>query len=89
VQSGAQLGYEMSTKSKHSDKGKLPITIHTYSLMTKLIYTTFRNSALTANKTQNFTITQINWLTLFKEIIAVYSENRAKYINTKYIFTVS
>jgi hypothetical protein len=40
------------------------------------------NSALTAKKTQHFTITKINWLTLFKEIIAVYSENHTKHINT-------
>jgi len=31
----------------------------------------------------HFTITKINWLTLFKEMIAVYSENYAKPINTK------
>jgi hypothetical protein len=36
----------------------------------------------TAKKTQHFTITKINWLTLFKEIIAVYSENHMKPINT-------
>jgi hypothetical protein len=35
-----------------------------------------------AKKTQHFTITKINWLTLFKEIIAVYSENHTKPINT-------
>jgi hypothetical protein len=28
---------------------------------------------------QHFTITKINWLTLFKEIIAVYTENHTKY----------
>jgi hypothetical protein len=43
----------------------------------------FINSVRTAKKTQHFTITKINWLTLFKEIIAVYSENHTKYINTK------
>jgi hypothetical protein len=31
---------------------------------------------------QHFTITNINWLTLFKEIIAVYTENHTKHINT-------
>jgi hypothetical protein len=35
-------------------------------------------SVRTAMKTQNFTVTKINWLTLFKEIIAVYRENHRK-----------
>jgi hypothetical protein len=43
----------------------------------------FKNSVHTSKTAQHFTITSINWLTLFKEIIAVYSENRAKPINTK------
>jgi hypothetical protein len=41
----------------------------------------FKNSVRTAKKTQHFTITKINWLTLFKEIIAVYCENHMKQIN--------
>jgi hypothetical protein len=41
----------------------------------------FNNSVRTAKKTRHFTITKINWLTLFKE--AVYSENHTKHINTK------
>jgi hypothetical protein len=40
-------------------------------------------SVRTAKKSQHFTITKINWLTLFREIIAVYSENHTKHINTK------
>jgi hypothetical protein len=36
----------------------------------------------TAKKTLLFTITKINWLTLFKEIIAVYSES-IEQINTR------
>jgi hypothetical protein len=43
----------------------------------------FKNSVRTTKKTPHFTITKINWLTLFKEIIAVYSENHMKPINTK------
>jgi hypothetical protein len=43
----------------------------------------FKNSARTSKRTRHFTITSINFLTLFKEIIAVYSENHAKPINTK------
>jgi hypothetical protein len=49
----------------------------------KLIYILFKNSVRTSKRTPNFTITKINWLMLFKEIIAVYSENHAKPINTK------
>jgi hypothetical protein len=43
----------------------------------------FKNSVRTSKRTPNFTITSINFLTLFKEIIAVYIENHAKPINTK------
>jgi hypothetical protein len=52
-------------------------------LKPKLVYVTFKNSVRTAKKTQHFNVTKINWLTLFKEIIAVNSENRTKHINTK------
>jgi hypothetical protein len=52
-------------------------------LKPKLVEIIFKNSVRTAMKTPHFTITEINWLTLFKEIIAVYSENHAKPINTK------
>jgi hypothetical protein len=44
----------------------------------------FKNSVRTSKRTTHFTITKINWLTLFKEIIAVYSEHHAKLTNTKY-----
>jgi hypothetical protein len=44
----------------------------------------FKNSVRTSKRTPHFTITKINWLTLFKEITAVYSENHAKPINTNY-----
>jgi hypothetical protein len=33
----------------------------------------FKNSVRTSKRTPHFTITKINWLTLFKEIIAVHS----------------
>jgi len=42
----------------------------------------FKNSVRTSKRTPHFTITKINWLTLFKEIIAVYTENHKKPINT-------
>jgi hypothetical protein len=56
-------------------------------LRPKLIWITFKNSARTAKKTQLFTITKTNWLTLFKEMIAVYYENHVKHINKKCRFT--
>jgi hypothetical protein len=42
----------------------------------------FKDSARTAKKTQLFTITKINWLTLFKKMIAYYIENHMEPINT-------
>jgi hypothetical protein len=41
----------------------------------------FKNLIRTAKKTQHFTITKINWLMLFGEIIAVYTENHKKPVN--------
>jgi hypothetical protein len=41
----------------------------------------FKDSVRTAKKTLHFTITNINWLTLFKEIIAVCTENHTRTIN--------
>jgi hypothetical protein len=53
----------------------------TLSMKLKLVCIIFKNPAPASKKTQLFTITKINWLTLFKEIIAVYTENRTKPIN--------
>jgi hypothetical protein len=49
----------------------------------------FKNSVRTSKRTPHFTITKINWLRLFKEVIAVYSENDTKPINTKRSITDS
>jgi hypothetical protein len=49
-----------------------------------LVHILFRNPVRTSKRTPHFIITKINWLTLFKEVIAVSSENHAKPINTKY-----
>jgi hypothetical protein len=38
----------------------------------------FKNSVRTSKRTPHFTITKIDWLTPFKEIIAVCSENDTK-----------
>jgi hypothetical protein len=43
----------------------------------------FKKSVRTSKRTPHFTIAEINFLTPFKEIIAVYSENYTKPINTK------
>jgi hypothetical protein len=56
-------------------------------LKPKLVRIIFKNSVRIAKKTQHFTITNINWLTLFKGIIAVYTENHTKHINTKWRVT--
>jgi pantothenate kinase len=43
----------------------------------------FKNSVRTAKKTPPLTVTKINRLTLFKEIIAVYCENHIKQTHTE------
>jgi hypothetical protein len=48
------------------------------NLKPKLVCIIFKDSVFTAKKTQLVSITKITWLILFKEIIAVYSENHAK-----------
>jgi hypothetical protein len=45
---------------------------------TWLLYKVLKNPVRTAKKTQLFTITKINRLTVFKEIIAVFSEKHTK-----------
>jgi hypothetical protein len=39
----------------------------------------FKNPVRTSKRTPHFTITKINWLTLFKETIAVHSENHTNH----------
>jgi hypothetical protein len=55
-------------------------------LKTKLFEIIFKDSVRTSKWTPDFTVTKINWLTLFKEIIAVYIESNTKPINTKWTF---
>jgi hypothetical protein len=43
----------------------------------------FKNSVRTSKRTPHFTITEINWLMPFKEVIAVYSDNHTKPIYTE------
>jgi hypothetical protein len=52
-------------------------------LKPKLVTVVFNNSVRTSKRTTHFTITKINWLMLFKEMIAVYSEKHSNPFNTK------
>jgi hypothetical protein len=56
----------------------MEIDFYLNPLKPKFMYMIFKNSVRTAKKTQHFTIIKMNWLTLFKEIIAVYGENDTK-----------
>jgi hypothetical protein len=49
-----------------------------------LVQIIFKDSVCTSKRTPHFTTTKINWITLFKEIIAVCSEEHTKTISTKY-----
>jgi hypothetical protein len=40
----------------------------------------YKSPVLTSKETQHLSITKIDWLTVFKDIIAVYSENHTKRI---------
>jgi hypothetical protein len=51
-------------------------------LKSNLVLITFKNSVSTSKRTPRFTITKINMLKLFKEIIVVYLENHMNSINT-------
>jgi hypothetical protein len=44
----------------------------------------FKNPVRTSKRTPHFTIAKINWLMLFKKIIAVYTENHTKPITIKH-----
>jgi hypothetical protein len=48
----------------------------------------FKNPVRTSKRTPYFTITKINWLTLFKEVIDVYTGKHLKSINTKFSVAV-
>jgi hypothetical protein len=50
-----------------------------------LVFIIFKNSVRISKRTPHFTITKINWLMLFKEIIALYADKNKKSTNTKFI----
>jgi hypothetical protein len=56
-------------------------------LKPKHVYIIINNSVRTSKRTPHFSIKSIKWLILFEEIIAVYTENHTKPINTKYTVT--
>jgi hypothetical protein len=62
------------------DTRRLYLTL--FPLKPKLVLVAFENSVLTLKKTQPITIRAINQLMLFREVIAVYFENRMKPTNT-------
>jgi hypothetical protein len=53
------------------------------SLKPNLVVTIFKYSLINSKRTQPVTITQIDYLTLFNKIIAVYSENCMKPTHTR------
>jgi hypothetical protein len=57
------------------------LDFHVNTWKQKLVKMFYKNPVRTAKKPQHLTITKLNRLTLFKEMIAVYSENRTKLIN--------
>jgi hypothetical protein len=58
------------------------VELHNH-LKLKLVYVIFKNSVRTSKRTSHFTTTKINWLTLFKEIIPVYTNSHTRPINIK------
>jgi hypothetical protein len=58
-------------------------------LKPKLVYIIFKNSVRTSKGTPHFTVTKINWITMFKNIIAVYSENHTKLIIPNTVFLIT
>jgi hypothetical protein len=52
-------------------------------LKQRLVFIIVENSVRTSKRTPHFTITKINWLMLFKEIIDVWNEKLKKCVNTK------
>jgi hypothetical protein len=52
-------------------------------LKSKIVQIIFKNPVRTSKRTPHFTNSKINWLMLFKEIIAVKNEKRKEPINIK------
>jgi hypothetical protein len=54
----------------------------TLHLNLELFRIIFKDSVRTSKRTLHITITKVNWLMLFKEVILVYTENHTEPINT-------
>jgi hypothetical protein len=65
------------------------LNVHINPLKPKLVKIVFKDSVRTAKKTPHLTVTKINWLTLFKEVIAVYGANSTKPINTNAVLLIA
>jgi hypothetical protein len=78
--------FEHHSEILYSIKGREILEIFN-PLKPKLVQIIFKDSVRTSKRTQQFTITRISFLTLFKEIIAVYIEAHARPINTERIIT--
>jgi hypothetical protein len=73
-----QLGIWEPSQHLLEDRGKPRKPV---CLKSTIVFKILKDSVRTSKRTQHFTITKINWLTLFKEITAVYTENRMESIN--------
>jgi hypothetical protein len=76
LKASATWGGGGSLRLKASVKGRWAVPT---GLKPKLVQITFKDSDRTAKKTPHFTVTKINRLTVFKEIIAVYSKSHKKH----------
>jgi predicted metal-dependent phosphoesterase TrpH len=75
MQCNVEFRYQLSTCSKDRENPR------------KLVKTLFKDSVGTSKRTPHFTITKINLLRLFKEIIAVYIETHTTPMNTECTIT--
>jgi hypothetical protein len=78
-----QLGLQKNYETKNMEVEQMCQYQLLNPFKPKRVQIIFKNSVCTSKKTQHFTITQINLLMLFKEIIPVYTENHTRPINTK------
>jgi hypothetical protein len=74
--------YAATSHNTSAKKRSEEMEIEINPMKLKFVCIIFKNLVRTAKKTPHLTVTKINWLTLFKEIIAVYSKNHTKPTNT-------
>jgi hypothetical protein len=76
MQCKVEFGYQLSIYCRTEENDRKPRSSW------PVVQIIFKDSVRTAEKTPHFTVTKINCLTLFKEIIDVYCEKRVKFMNT-------